>query len=191
MPQRNAQNQGFGKSRTESKKEDEKRGGKSSDTSRARARMASEQPTYEGLSDNRVSAEKAEHRADTSRMGKRARGGLTGTAERSPDIDEGPSRGESRGIADDSGGALSQEDTEGVGRTQRGSARGRAQDTPEVNQAGLSKPSSERSDEDAGRGTAPKGVSTRGQSGGRTQEPTARGGFIEPDERTSGSSRRH
>lgn len=196
MPHRTNQKQGGGKSRSESKnKPADKRGAKSAETGRERARIATEQPSYDSLDETRGSGGvgKIEHRADTARMGRKERGASSSSVQSSSisgDVGEAPSRGESRGINEASGGALSDDSDEPV----RGSsAPGRARETnDELNRAGFSKPSSERSDEDSGRGVGVgrSSSSPRGQSGSRGQEPTAKGGFIEPNERTSGSSRR-
>jgi hypothetical protein len=122
--------------------------------------MSAEQPSYDSLGESTTggSLGKAEHRADTSRMNKRARGISSTSAERSEDLDVGPSRGEaagayglssetaaeqpsrgeSWGVSDDSGGALSQ-DSELPGRGE--STRARSDD--DLTWAGFSRSSHE------------------------------------------------
>lgn len=216
MPHRKNHNQADTKSRTES----HKAGGRS-DAAREtavqqteRERIASEQPSYDSIEETQRSGgslQKIEHRADTARMSKRARGVSTSSAERSADLDTGPargeaagasgvssetaaeqpSRGESTGISDASGGALD-DDPDGPVRGSSVGSRARARDTNDLTYAGFSRPGSGESSRAARISGAERSESAaRCESSGRDQEPTARGGFIEPDERTSGSSSRH
>lgn len=206
MPHRNTHHHSGEKSRSGSKSAGDKLAGKSGE----QADLSAEQPSYDSLDESATggSLDKSEHRADTTRMSKRARG-LSGTsAERSDNDDVGPargeaagahglssetaaeqpSRGESWGVSDDSGGALAQ-DTD---LPARGEST-RARDNDDLTWAGFSRSSPEAtSSREAGATTSMRSNSaSRGESSGRDQEPTARGGFLEPDERSSGSSRRH
>jgi hypothetical protein len=202
MPHRNTHHHSGGKSRSESKSAGDKHASKSGD----RARMSAEQPSYDSLDESPTggSLGKAEHRADTSRMSKKARGFSGASAERSESNDVGPSRGEaagayglssetaaeqpsrgeSWGVSDDSGGALAQD----AELHARGEST-RASDNEDLTWAGFSRCSPEEANSRGG--GAPSSLrsssASRGESSGRDQEPTAHGGFLEPNERSSGS----
>lgn len=167
------------------------KGGHTKQQAVASETMAQEFPSYEALDEKRPGSLRGEHRADTGRMGRK--GGVH--AKRSPDDDDLPARGEGRHI-DDIDDMPARGESEGSGGSlwdeaetpARGESRGREAD--DLTWSGFAKPSrGESSGEEtqaAGR-VDRTGPVSRGESEG----PTARGGFIEPDERTQGSSRRH
>lgn len=199
MPHRNTHRHSGEKSRSTSKHEE-----KSGD----RARMSAEQPSYDSLEESPTggSLSKAEHRADTTRMSKKGHGPSSTSADRSESDDvrpsrgeaagthelssetaaEQPSRGESWGASDESGGALAQE----AELPTRGEST-RARDNEDLTWAGFSHSSQEEANSRAAGATSSLRSSSaaRGESSSQEQEPTARGGFLEPDPGTSSSSR--
>jgi hypothetical protein len=169
----------------------------------ASEKMSQEFPSYDALDEGRPGS--GEHRADTARMSKSLRKAGGTSAKRSSDDDSGLSRGESEGSHDLEG------DIEGLGRGESTGAYGASgslwdeADPPARGESGSSEGDLAANGfaipgrgESSGQVTAETGVVDRsgpigrGESvGGGSQESTAHGGFIEPDEKTSGSSRRH
>jgi hypothetical protein len=168
--------------------------------------MSREFPSYNALKEHGSDSLRGEHRADTSRMRRGMRGYYGASASRSPDIDEEaqPARGEST-FGDDS--ILNEEQPargESSGRYDadgslwgEGESPGRGESGPP--DSGLTWsgfPRASRGESDGSETQASERVqrsapSSRGESLGGGGESSAHGGFIEPDERSSGSSRRH
>lgn len=166
------------------------------ETAAANETIAQEFPSYEALDEQPSESLRGEHRADPGRMGRRGVGGVT--AKRSEDFDDMPARGEGRSLDDDSDNLPARGESVGSSGSiwdegeapARGESRGR--EAGDLTWTGSAKPSRGESsgEETSATGRADRsGAAGRGESSG--QASTASGGFMDPDERTSGSSRRH
>lgn len=184
MPHRNAHHRGSAKGKPEHKDSHKRQPSVASKT------MKQEFPSYEALDEQRPGSLRGEHRADTGRMGRK--GGAH--ARRSEDEDDMPARGEDRGLDDTddfpargesagSSGSLWQEGETPV----RGESRARGSD--DLTWSGFARPSRGESSGEETRTEERADRSGPVQRGEGTER--ASGGFIEPDERVSGSSRRH
>jgi hypothetical protein len=149
-----------------------KGGHKKQQTAIASETMAQEFPSYEALDEQPSGSLRGEHRADTSRMGRRGSGGVD--AKRSPDEDDMPARGEGRSL-DDSDDLPAR--GESVGSTgsiwdegetpARGESRGRS--AGDLTWSGFAKPSRGESsgEETSATGRADRsGAASRGESDG-------------------------
>jgi hypothetical protein len=190
MPHRSGHHRGGGaKTKHEPVKGTARRSDK--DVNVATEKMSQEFPSYEALDDGRSGGIHGEHRADTARMSRALRGGTS--AKRSPDDDTGLSRGESEGSHDPEG------DIEGLGRGESTGAYGSSgslwdeADPPARGESGSSDGNLAANGfatpgrgESSGQVTEESGVVDRSGPIGRGesvgQEPTAHGGFLEPDE---------
>ena len=201
MPHKSAHPHGGGKDKHEPKHSDRKKEEK--DVEVASEKMSQEFPSYDALDERRPGSLRGEHRVDPSRMRKALRGSGGVSAKRSSEDDEtGLSRGESVGAHDDEFEQDLPARGESVGDYELSGSlwdeaepAGRGESGPrdsDLTWSGFARPargeSSGQVTEETGRADR-TGAPSRGESTG--QESTAHGGFIEPDERTSGSSRRH
>jgi len=168
MPHKNAHHRGSAKSKSDHKSAQKKQTAVASET------MAQEFPSYEALDEQPSESLKGEHRADTSRMGRRGTGGVD--ARRSPDEDDMPARGEGRSL-DDSDDLPARGESVGSsasvwdeGETPaRGESRGRA--GGDLTWSGFAKPSRGESsgEETSATGRADRsGAASRGESDGRS-----------------------
>lgn len=197
MAHRSAHPHGGGKDKHEPKHSDRK--DEEKDVEVASEKMSQEFPSYDALDERRQGSLRGEHRVDPSRMHRSLRGAGGVSAKRSSEDEEtGLSRGESAG---DQG--LEPElpaRGEGIGEYEfdgslwdEGELPGRGESGPsdsDLTWSGFARPAR---GESSGQVTAETGLADRSGPAGRGestgQESSAQGGFIEPDERTSGSSR--